>query len=340
MSVNRRGVVFIRDLWGNFSLFRLNLVLSCTQTNTCVTSCLLFQTVTLRSRQVSLLQSVKAPKCVWERACVIFYDFWFLAAEQKQTPPSPLSKKKSLTIPHRSHTFLEFPPHPSPESEIKLIYFQMIKRCQFDLREIGESRLSSRSCWQLCDPRQKGAGSPQSLITFTAFPNQGPPAPRPPCEQLLSVAFSPVQADARPPRSTCRDRWTLSLTTGCPNPLLPSGTPPTEVRTTRRQCPPGFLLPSLPLSLFIPFRLPSCYPNLVFWFFFYYDYNCRLWWPACLPVLGDWSFTPPPPLPSLLSRSQSASWCFDLVSSVGGCHWFKSPLHFWSASLHLDITVP
>lgn len=28
-------------------------------------------------------------------------------------------------------------------------------------------------------------------------------------EQLLCVAFSPVQADARPPRSTCPDRWSL-----------------------------------------------------------------------------------------------------------------------------------
>lgn len=99
----------------------------------------------------------------------------------------------------------------------------------------------------------------QTFIKFLPFPplrqkdstscsgspeRVGPASPQPPCEQLLCVAFSPVQADARPPRSTCRDRWTLSLTTGCPSPQPRSGTPPTEVRTSRPRCPPG--LPSLP----------------------------------------------------------------------------------------------
>ncbi|MEQ2254869.1 hypothetical protein ILYODFUR_008017 [Ilyodon furcidens] len=54
-------------------------------------------------------------------------------------------------------------------------------------------------------------------------------------------------------------------------------------------------LPPCPL-LFIP---PSPHPNLVF---FGYSYNCRLWWPACLPVLGYWSFTT---CSLLLSRSRS-----------------------------------
>lgn len=88
-------------------------------------------------------------------------------------------------------------------------------------------------------------------------------------------------------------------------------------------------LPSLPLPIHpLP---PSPLPLTLIWFlvFFFYYYNCRLWWPACLPVLGDWSFTT---YSLLLSRSRSRMHRGFLIS-VGGCHWFESPLHFWSASL-------
>lgn len=168
-----------------------------------------------------------------------------------------------------------------------------------------------------------------------------PPAPRPPCEQLLSVAFSPVQADARPPRSTCRDRWTLSLTTGCPSPLPRSGTPPTEVRTTRRQCPPGFLFPlpfpssSSPSFSTFPF---SSYPNLVLFY-----YNCRLWWPACLPVLGDWSFTTYSLL--LITLSVSCASCFFFKTFFFNFSWWlvidlSLLCIFDQPPFHLDITEP
>lgn len=209
------------------------------------------------------------------------------------------------------------------QSEFRLISSLMIMRSQFDLR----------GWWVPPPDPDRGSRQPQSLIS----PQLGPLAhPRPPCEQLLSVAFSPVQADARPPRSTCRDRWTLSLTTGCPSPLPRSGTPPTEVRTTRRQCPPGFLFPPFPF-LFIPLHLPP--PLTLIWFlvFFFYYYNCRLWWPACLPVLGDWSFTT---FSLLLSHSRSRmhrgffdfSWWLSLILSLL-CIFDQPPFH-------INITEP
>lgn len=154
--------------------------------------------------------------------------------------------------------------------------------------------VSSRRFWQLYDP-DRGSRQPH-LLSVHSFCLSGATRTRSPCEQLLSVAFSPVQADARPPRSTCQDRWTLSLTTGCPSPLPRSGTPPTEVRTTQRQCPPGYLFP--------PYSSPSSHPNL--FLFLFYNYNCRLWWPACLPALGDWSFI----THSLTLSVLYASWFF------------------------------
>lgn len=82
----------------------------------------------------------------------------------------------------------------------------------------------------------------------------------------------------------------------------------------------------LPLpSLIIP-PSPSPPPLTLLWFlvFVFYDYNCGLWWPACLPVLGDWSLLPPV-VRSRLHR--------DFLISVGGCHWF------WVSSAFL-INLP
>lgn len=139
-----------------------------------------------------------------------------------------------------------------------------------------------------------------------------------PCEQLLFVAFSLVQADARPPRSTCPDRWTLSLTTGCPSPLPRSGTPPTEVRTSRRQCPPGLLF--LPLLLLIPSPLLT-----LIWFSLVILITVVCGGlPACLClVIGH------------LPPAASSCHALGLVCIVGSnfSWWFVfdlSPLHFWS----------
>lgn len=97
-----------------------------------------------------------------------------------------------------------------------------------------------------------------------------------------------LQADARPPRSTCRGRRSLSLATGCPSPRPRCGTHLAEVRPERLTSP-----------------TPPPNPRLVFWFFssvfhdmiFYF-----LFLVVCLlePVPGDWFiltpslFTPPP----------------------------------------------
>lgn len=170
------------------------------------------------------------------------------------------------------------------------------------------------------DPPSPGSGPRESAASSLS-------PPRPPCEQLLSVAFSPVQADARPPRSTCRDRWTLSLTTGCPSPLPPSGTPPTEVRTTRRQCPPGFLFP--PFSLIHPPSTPSSYPNLVFGFYvliLMIVVSGGL--PACLCLVTGHL----PPSPS--SYRTLGLMCIVVFHFIW---WLSLILHFWSASLHINI---
>lgn len=51
---------------------------------------------------------------------------------------------------------------------------------------------------------------------------------------------------------------------------------------------------------------------------------------ACLPACAWWLVIYHL-LPPLITLSVSyASW---FLISVGGCHWFESPLHFWSASL-------
>lgn len=113
-----------------------------------------------------------------------------------------------------------------------------------------------------------------------------------------------LQADARPPRSTCHGRRSLWLTTGCPSPRPRSGTRPAEVRTERL---PRFT--SKPLS--------------GFWFF-----SCVFSWTTFdLLISGGllacacawWSMviltpfpTPQPP------RSCVASWVI------------SSSVHFWS----------
>lgn len=178
--------------------------------------------------------------------------------------------------------------------------------------------------------------------------------PRPPCEQLLSVAFSPVQADARPPRSTCPDRWTLSLTTGCPSPLPRCGTPPTEVRTSRRrQCPTG--LPSSPLRSPPSSSSPSLHPPpssdlFCFLFFCFLLLDVLHSWPAgglpaCLCLVTG---HPPPSTPSpdpapLLSHSGSRvhrgvyfnfTWWLPLKFFIfqvfsAFFFWFVSHQHHW-----------
>lgn len=246
--------------------------------------------------------------CVRACVCVIFYaDF---LQQKKSKPPLPPSPHLQNVISNYTTPVPYFPqissPSP-PKSEFRLIYIQMIMKPVWPQRTVSPG--SPPGAVDNCVIQTEGVGSPPFSYHSTAFACQGPSAPRPPCEQLLSVAFSPVQADARPPRSTCRDRWTLSLTTGCPSPLPRSGTPPTEVRTTRRQCPPGFLLPPLSLPIHPP---PPSHPppvTLIWFLVFFYYYNCRLWWPACLPVLGDWSFTTYSPTLITLSVSY-ASWFF------------------------------
>lgn len=102
-----------------------------------------------------------------------------------------------------------------------------------------------------------------------------------------------LQADARPPRSTCRGRRSLSLATGCPSPRPRCGTHLAEVR---------------------PERLTSPNPRLVFWFFSSVSHDMiffflfYFWWSACSSlclVIGSFSHLPySPNLPCF----RVASW--------------------------------
>lgn len=104
---------------------------------------------------------------------------------------------------------------------------------------------------------------------------------------------------------------------------------PTSVST---RLPP----PSLPVP---PSSSPSLTlhpppPPLIWLYFLFIYYNRGLWWSACLPVLGDWSFatfSPPP----LLSHSRPCVHRGFVLISVGGCHWvfFESASPLTSASL-------
>lgn len=92
-----------------------------------------------------------------------------------------------------------------------------------------------------------------------------------------------LQADARPPRSTCRGRRSLSLATGCPSLRPRCGTHLAEVRPERLTSPK-------PPSGVLVLQFSFSWINFPFHFLV-----------ACLlePVPGDWSFShfpysPPP----------------------------------------------
>lgn len=96
-------------------------------------------------------------------------------------------------------------------------------------------------------------------------------------------------------------------------------------------------LPSLSLPIHPPPPPPPSLTLIWFLVFFFYYYNCRLWWPACLPVLGDWSFTT---FSLLLSHSRSRmhrgffdfSWWLSLILSLL-CIFDQPPFH-------INITEP
>lgn len=130
--------------------------------------------------------------------------------------------------------------------------------------------------------------------TSTALPPFLPPSLRGSVWTLCSLCCV-LQADARPPRSTCHGRRSLWLTTGCPSPRPRSGTHPAEVRTERL---PRFTSKNPSLQTLVWFLVVQlCFLINYFWF-------AHFWWTACLClclVIDGHSHTIPyPTTPSFL----------------------------------------